>query len=196
MGKGTAAGRGLLVRLGRLARLRWWPRPTPALTSGGRGQRPARLRGSVRERGRDCSAVGSAMGRAEGRAAGGGGGAAGPSLAPTKEGAQPDCRSCDGRLEAPPWRRHSGEADRGGEGRGRERERVNGERAGQVLGIHAQGREVASERSSEKPRGLRRPKSVGHASCSARPATVQHFQNSNTTAKIQAEITFSSHHIS
>jgi len=75
------------MRLGRLARPRWWPRPAPALTGGGRGQRPARLRGSVRERGRDCSAVGSAMGRAEGRAAGGGGGAAGPSLVPTKEGA-------------------------------------------------------------------------------------------------------------
>ena len=89
------------MRLGRLARPRWWPRPAPALTGGGRGQRPARLRGSVRERGRDCSAVGSAMGRAEGRAARGGGGAAGPSLAPTKKGAEPDCRSCDGRLEAP-----------------------------------------------------------------------------------------------
>ena len=70
-----------------------------------------------------ASVVGLAMGRAEGRAARGGGGAVGPSVAPTKEGAQPDCRSCDGRLEAPLDSAMAPALRRGRQGRRGKRER-------------------------------------------------------------------------
>ena len=153
------------MRLGRLARPRWWPRPAPALTGGGRGQRPARLRGSVRERGRDCSAVGSAMGRAEGRAAGGGGGAAGPSLAPTKEGRSPSVGAATAG-----WKLRSTamlelavalcRLERAGEGRGRERERV--ERAGE-LGLHLCTQ--AGERAQLS--GGHAARAMQHAACSS-----------------------------
>jgi len=82
-------------------------------------------------------------------------------------------------------------------GRGREeRERENGEGvSGEEVPVLYISTARWQRRQHNEPRGASRgawrPRELQRQS-----ATVHHFQNSNTTVKIQAKIPFSSHHIS